>query len=87
MRRFKNSRVPALHPVATHGFAAVVLLVQRSEAHDVTFEVRQRVEADDAAERCRAHEMEAHVLRAREKGAPTRFGQPTPGDKNARRER
>ena len=43
MRRFKNRRVPALHPVATHGFAAVVLLVEGSEAHDVALEVRQRV--------------------------------------------
>ena len=41
MRRFKNRRVPALHPVTTHGFAAVVLLVEGSEAHDVALQMRQ----------------------------------------------
>ena len=47
MRRFKNRRVPVLHPVATHGFATVILLVQGPEAHDVALEVCKGVPPDD----------------------------------------
>jgi hypothetical protein len=41
--RVEDRGVAALHPVATHGFAAVVLLVEGSEAHDVALEVCEGV--------------------------------------------
>ena len=43
VRGLEDRRITVLHPVATHGFATVILLVQRSKAHDVPLEVRQRV--------------------------------------------
>ena len=45
--RLEDRRIAVLHPVATHGFAAVVLLVQGREAHDVPLQVRKSVPSDD----------------------------------------